>query len=130
MVLWRGKGLDDEGGKYNAQDGDDRKNQGQGPEKLIGETPEFLGRLIAHVPREDRDEGGGNGTLTDQAAYQIRNAIGENEGVGGEGGTEKEGDTLVANVAEDTADDSDQGYNRGGFEDLLFLSVKDGPSGT
>jgi hypothetical protein len=115
FVFRGGKSVDDMGREDDASHHHYGQYQGHGPEKTIGEQPEFFGRTLAHVGGEYRDERGGEGCIAYQAPKKIGDTVGEDEGVGAEGGAKEESDALVSNVAENAAGDGDQGDNRGGF---------------
>ena len=72
---------------HNGEDGEDER---QRPEKTVGEIPHFFSRLFAHVGSEDRNEGRGHRAFADKAAEEVRNAVGENERIGGERSTEED----------------------------------------
>ena len=59
--------------------------------------------------------------FADQTAEEVRDAVGEDEGIGNGGGPQQEGEALVADIAEDTADNGDQGDDGGRFKDVLFF---------
>ena len=128
-VLRGGEGLNDHGREDDAENGNDRENQSEGPEETIGEAPKILGGRVAHVGGKNRDEGGGDHAVADQTAKEVGKAVGEDESVGRKGGAEEEGDALVPNVTENPADDGNQGDDGGGFEDLLLFGQR-WPSGT
>ena len=128
-VMRGGEGLNDRGREDYAEHGDDGQDKRKGPEEAVGEGPKFLGRGVLHVGGEDRNEGGGDDAVADEAAQKVGDAVSKNEGIGGEGGAEKEGDALVTDVAEDPADDGDQGNDGSGFEDLLLFGQRGAPQG-
>jgi hypothetical protein len=70
------KQLHDRRRKDHAQNGYDRRHQGQRPEQAISEVPDFLFLFFLHVARKDRDEGGGHGAFGDQSTKQVGNAVG------------------------------------------------------
>ena len=108
-------------GEDHAQDREDGQDECQGPEDAIGEAPEFFAGLLGHVAGENGDEGGGHGPFADQSAEEVRDAVGDDKGVGPGGGAEQEGEALVADIAQDTADDGNQGDDGGRFKDVLFF---------
>jgi hypothetical protein len=60
-------------------------------------------------------KGGAHGAFADQTPEKIGDTVGEDEGIGDVRGAEEQGVALVANVTENTAKDSDEGDDGGGF---------------
>jgi hypothetical protein len=116
--------MNDGGGENHSEYSDYSDDESKGPEKLVRKVPDFLFRFLAHVGRENRDERGRHGTLGNQTAKQVWDAVGKYIGVCGCSRAQEEGDALVPNVAENTADDGDQGDDRGRFEDALFIGQR------
>src|SRR6516162_2886227 len=96
------KSGDDMRREDDTEDRDHRENERQGPEEAVGKVPEFFAVTLAHVGGENGDERGGDGAFGDEATGQVGEAVGEDEGVGREGGAEKERNALVADIAENT----------------------------
>lgn|SRR6516162_921605 len=111
-------------GENDTQDGDQRKNQSNSPEKLVGEVPKLLGAAFSHVGGKDGNDGGGDRALPNQAPEKIGDTIGKDERIGAEGGAEQESNTLVTEIAEDAADNRNQGDNRSRLQNLVFLGQK------
>src|SRR5271155_4268052 len=126
-VLRRGEGLNDKRGEDDAENGDDRENQGEGPEQAVGESPQVFGRGVPHIGGEDRDKRGCDDAVADEAAEKVGQAVGEDEGIGGEGGTEKKRDALVSDVAENAAGDGDQRDDGSRFEGLSLFGQRRPP---
>src|SRR5439155_20916067 len=122
--IFAGEQLNNHRRENHPQNGDDGNNEGKGPKQSVGKIPNLCLGLLPHVRGEDRDEGGGHGAFGDEAPKQIGYTIGKDVGVGGKGSAQKEGDALVADVAEDAASDGDQGDDRGRFEDVLFIGQR------
>ena len=108
----------------HSQHGDDGQHQRQRPEQVVGKLPDFLGRLLAHVAREHRDEGGGHRAFAHQTTEKIGDAVGQNEGVGDMRGAQKQGVALVPDVSENAAKYRNERDDRGGFEYLLLFGQR------
>ena len=113
--------MDDERGKDNAEEGDAGHDDGQQGEADIGE---FAGAGIAVLLppfRKDRHKGGGERPFGKEAAQQVGDHEGAEEGVGRHPGAEEAGDDHVAHHAEDAREDGGEAEDAGGFDDLLFF---------
>src|SRR5467141_1784919 len=73
---------------------------------------DFFGRTLIFVLGEDRHESLRERALGEQPPQLVRDAEGDEEGVGGEAGAESAGDDEVAQVAQDAADEG-QAADRG-----------------
>ena len=116
--------MDDDRRENDAENGDDREDQGESPEKTIRKFPEFLRGGIAHVGGEDGNEGGGDDTITNETTKKVGEAISKDESVGGESGAKEEGDALVTDIAENSADDGNQRDDGSRFEDLFLFGQR------
>src|SRR5216683_4850809 len=122
--IFAGKQLNNRGREDHPQNGDDSDDERKGPKQAVREVPNLFLGLLPHVRGEDGDEGGGHGAFGDEAAEQIGYTISKNKGVGSKGSTQQESDALVADVAENAADNRDQGDDRSRFEDALFIGQR------
>src|SRR5580704_4695814 len=116
--------MDDRGREDHAKNGDDCCHEGKSPEETVREVPDLFLGAFPHVTSKNRDEGSSHGAFGDQAAEKVGYAVGQDVGVSGKRGAEEEGNALVADVAKDAADDSDQGDDRGRLEDMLFIGQR------
>src|SRR5580692_10530461 len=98
-----------------------RENRAERPEQAVGEGPSLFAGAVPHVIGEYRDEGGGHRAFTYEPPQDIRNPIGEDEGVGKTGRAKEQGQALVPDVSQNAAHDGDDGDDRGRFEDLSFV---------
>jgi hypothetical protein len=76
----------------------------QGPRRVVDEALEVLGPPPGLVLREDRNEGEGKGPFGKQAAHQVRDAEGDEEGVGPRIGAEDPSHDQIAKESEDPGD--------------------------
>jgi len=118
------KQVHDLGGKDHSKDGNHCHNKRERPKKLVREVPDFFLGLLAHVGSEDWDEGSGHRSFSNQTAEQVGDAVRKIIGVGDGSRSEEKSYALLTYVAENSTYDSNQGDDRGRFEDMLFIGQR------
>ena len=87
----------------SARTRDDHQQRGERGQRFGGETEGGLLALALMGAGEERHEGRGEGAFGEEAAEEIGQALGDEEGIGDRPGAERGGDEHVADEAEDAA---------------------------
>src|SRR5882724_5421451 len=80
--------------------------------------------LLPHVTGKHGDKGSRHGPFGNQPAEQVWDSIRQHVGIGCGGRPKEEGNALVAHVAENSADNRDQGNDRSRLENLFFFGQR------
>ena len=106
---------DSDNGHARHHERDDRQHR-------VRKLPSILAVLFAEVLRENRNEGGAYRTLADKPPQKVRNPVSNCIGVSLDPCAQKEGDTLISEVAKNTADKGNGGNQGGGAEQLTLFA--------
>src|SRR5580698_1653597 len=86
---------DDLARENGSEQGENPEQDGQVPKDLAGKVPSPGAGFVAQVSAEQRNKGSAERAFRGHTAYHAGNAKGQNEGIGGRRGSQKQGDALV-----------------------------------